>query len=277
MILSAGKKLLMSAGGATDPDALALIRRMTVRPSPKRQRLINKTIVGLKTAGIWVRLDAFYMLAAHTEQASFLNWRQNRFNCVQVGAQSFVADRGFKASGQTTYLRTGFVVGRDADTLFETRLNHVAAHINAPTSSGNRSLGYTASNGGNPFNMTAIRPNIGGQADANLDNNTADSVATTIPEVMVRGSRIASGAGQRTIVNKAAAVATNLQAVNPAARGMFCIGLPGGDEAGNPSSLVSGDSRLIRFVAFGGNGAAVESDAYFDIIQTYLKEVGAIP
>lgn len=278
MSLPSAKKLLMAAGGARDPDAKALIARMTVRPSITRQRLIDKTIVALKSAGIWSRLDCLYMLAAHSEQASFLNWRQNRFNCVKIGQQSFAPNTGFQAQGQTGYLRTGLVPKRDTDTMFATQLNHIAAHIHAPAAATGWSLGtFPQGSNGGTFALTAIRPRLSdGSATVHLDINSSQSIAGSYPELMVRAVKSANRQSFQTLVNKSGSVRSNNPSVAPDVRAMFNIGNLGADETGNPSSNLPGDSRLIRFVAIGGNGEALEAPAYFDIIQTYLREVGAI-
>ena len=38
-------------------------------------RLIDKAIGQLKMAGVWGKLDALYLLAAHTSQAALVNWK----------------------------------------------------------------------------------------------------------------------------------------------------------------------------------------------------------
>lgn len=57
-----------------EPETTALVAAMTVAPSPAHVAAINSTIVALKSAGLWTKID--YMAAAmHTLQANLLNWK----------------------------------------------------------------------------------------------------------------------------------------------------------------------------------------------------------
>ena len=105
------RKLTAASGGAgLDPDAITLIAAMTTPPSAARQRLISDHIVALKDAGIWALLDIYYVMAAHDEQASRLNWKNPAaFTLEANGVITFTADRGWQGDGSSGYLDTGWI------------------------------------------------------------------------------------------------------------------------------------------------------------------------
>lgn len=85
-------------------ETRALIGRMSVRPNADRRNAIDTLIRGLKDNGIWAKLDALYLLAAHTSQAGLLNWKGAVANLVGVNSPAFTVDRGFKLDGASNYL-----------------------------------------------------------------------------------------------------------------------------------------------------------------------------
>ena len=94
--------------GLFDSDAIALFDRMTVEPDVNRKAAISTLVTSLKSAGIWAKLDALYVLAAHDAQAARLNWVQDAFNLTPVNAPVFTVDRGYKGDGVAAYLESGF-------------------------------------------------------------------------------------------------------------------------------------------------------------------------
>lgn len=93
---------------AYDAAASALFARFTTDPGKMRKRDINALIVGLKTDGLWAKLDALYLPAAHDAQAAQRNWKSDTFNLSPVSSPVFTADRGYKGDGATSYLTTGY-------------------------------------------------------------------------------------------------------------------------------------------------------------------------
>lgn len=94
--------------GLYDPAANALFARLNTPPTSARKTLINNLIVSLKTAGVWSKLDAVYMLAAADSQASRQNWIADQYNPTPVSSPTFVVDRGYTGDGSASYLDTGF-------------------------------------------------------------------------------------------------------------------------------------------------------------------------
>jgi hypothetical protein len=104
------------SGASLDPDALTLIAAMTVAPNAARRQVISDHIVALKAAGIWALLDAYWMLAAHDEQASRLNWKSpGDFTLAPAGVIAFTTDRGWQGNGSSGYLDTGWLAACGAE------------------------------------------------------------------------------------------------------------------------------------------------------------------
>jgi len=91
-----------------DPAATDLIARMTTPPDAARAALINATVIRLKAAGLWTKLEVLYFLAAADSQAGLLNWISTSFNATVVNAPTFTADRGFAGNGTNSYLTTNW-------------------------------------------------------------------------------------------------------------------------------------------------------------------------
>lgn len=89
-------------------QARDLFDRFTTPPATDRRVLINTLIKSLVQAGIWDKLDAFYMLAAADAQSSLLNWVSTSYNLTAVNSPAFVANQGYTGDGATSYLDTGF-------------------------------------------------------------------------------------------------------------------------------------------------------------------------
>lgn len=98
------------AGGGVAflPESLALFARFTTPPTLTRMVLINTLIGSLVTAGVWSKLDAFYMLAAADAQSSLLNWVSTSYNLTAVNSPALVVDQGYTGDGATSYLDTNF-------------------------------------------------------------------------------------------------------------------------------------------------------------------------
>ncbi|KAA0971071.1 hypothetical protein FPY71_11540 [Aureimonas fodinaquatilis] len=91
-------------GPVLDPDAMALIARMSVEPNASRKLLISNLIKALKAGGVWSKLDAFYVLASHDAQAARLNWVSGLLGLSLVASPVFTVDRGYKGDGVSAYL-----------------------------------------------------------------------------------------------------------------------------------------------------------------------------
>lgn len=92
-----------------ETEADALFARFGTDPGSTRKGQMNTLIAAMKTAGVWAKLDAFYVLAAHAEADARLNWKSSNFNLTaSASAPTFTTDRGTAGSSTPRYFDTGF-------------------------------------------------------------------------------------------------------------------------------------------------------------------------
>ena len=89
-------------------ETTALLARFATQPPAARRTLINTLIAALKSGGVWTKLDALYVMAAHDAQAAQRNWVADRYNLTPVASPTFTVDRGYAGDGAAAYLNTGF-------------------------------------------------------------------------------------------------------------------------------------------------------------------------
>jgi len=91
------------------PQTNALIARMSPKPLPARESVINRLIATLIGAGVWTKLDVLQVYAADAQANALLNWIGNSYNASVVNTPTFTTDRGIAGvSGTTSYLRSGY-------------------------------------------------------------------------------------------------------------------------------------------------------------------------
>lgn len=87
-------------------ESIALFARMSSQPDATRKAAINTIITTLKSAGVWAKLEALQVYAAHDSQAALLNWISTSYNATN-SSSTFTANQGYKGNGSTTHLSTG--------------------------------------------------------------------------------------------------------------------------------------------------------------------------
>jgi hypothetical protein len=101
-----------SFGGFT-PEYVTLLSKATslgyTLPTAANQANQNKLIVDLKSAGVWDKLDVFYMFAnTGSKEFALLNWKNpNSFNASAVGAALTWNSSGY-VGGLLSYLNTNY-------------------------------------------------------------------------------------------------------------------------------------------------------------------------
>lgn len=89
-------------------ESQILFARMTTPPDDARKVLIDNCIKSLKSNGVWSKLDALWVPAAHAAQAAQLNWLSTSFTLQPVNTPTFTADRGYAGDGSSSYLDTNY-------------------------------------------------------------------------------------------------------------------------------------------------------------------------
>jgi hypothetical protein len=250
-----------SRGGGSPfaPEADALFARMTTAPTDARKTLVNNLIGSLKSAGVWQRLDAFYVIAAATAQAAQQNWVANAFNLSLVGAPTFTTDRGYAGDGATTYLSTGINLSAAGLKAVQDS-HHMAVWVNTDTAAN------VADAGGSDISIGGR--DVGGNITSRSASTTADTTAIAASNGWTLISRNNSadfrvdknGVLQQTKTRTSGAFASQT---------LFICGR--NDGAG---ALTAGTTRQQGAFAIGSALTEAEDLAFYNALNTYMAAVG---
>jgi len=85
-------------------------------PARARTFLLDDLVRALEAAGVWARLTALYLTAAHDEQAARLNLKTpGLYDLTPVNGPVFAADAGWSGDGVDAWLDTGLSASAVAD------------------------------------------------------------------------------------------------------------------------------------------------------------------
>lgn len=255
----------MFKGTNFDPSARALFSRMSVQPSQVRKRHINRLIVQLKAAGVWSKLDALYLIAAHDAQAARLNWVQDAFNLTAVNAPTFTADRGYAGDGSTSYLDTGFSPNPDG-VHFTLNSGSLAvwSRTNLDGADPGRIMGHTT-----PWSYIQARSNFfGASVNASVGGMISVNPGTGVGLFAVsrRGSADTEGYHNGTSVGTSATTPTSMPA-----NSLLILAVRSGG-GGAVSNHYAGEAAMGRIAA--GLTDTEEAD-FYAAVNTYLTALGA--
>jgi hypothetical protein len=248
---------VLDLDSATD----TLLAAMTQQPFDPRKQAIDDLVTGLKTAGVWAKLDLLYLLAAHTEQAARLNWKAPAsFACINVGAgPTFVADRGFTGNGSSTALNTqytpathGSQFAQDSASMWvwcRTNVAENAADIGAAVT-----------------HNTFVRSRSAGDAISYTVNGATTTTVASATSIGLTGISRADGTNQQSWKNGVA---------QGAAQAGASTGLPAGAVriCGRATDLWS--TKQISMAAVGAALSTQEALDLYTLTQAYLQSVGA--
>jgi len=108
------------APSAYDADYQAVLDRSTAlgytAPSAAQQTLQNTLVEDLKTAGVWDKLDLFYVFATDGDSDyATLNWKApSSHQVTKVSSPTFTANEGFTGNASSAYLETNYNPSNDA-------------------------------------------------------------------------------------------------------------------------------------------------------------------
>ena len=94
-------------------------------PSAAQQTLQNTLVEDLKTAGIWSKLDALYIMANDgSSDFGRLNWASpSTFALSEVSSPTFTSNEGFTGNGSSSTLDTGINMGVNTTQFNQSTLN----------------------------------------------------------------------------------------------------------------------------------------------------------
>jgi hypothetical protein len=245
--------------GVTDTDTASYIASMDVKPSAARSTLLDSLIDGLKTDGLWPKLDWLALFAAHAEQAGRVNVKYPwKAISASFGTMTFTVDRG-QASDSTGALWTNEKLVGTAGNVYAQNSAFVMTYINS--SSG--ATTNEAANGND--NTMLIQAGING---GNELHNLNDANATTIVSTGKNGGRIISRTSSSNFaVYKNGALVSTLTAASKAY-------VSGSAQFFRGSSGNASHSQQAA-VALGSGLSATDASNLHNRVLAYLTAIGA--
>ncbi len=249
-----------ASGPSYDADALAYFAAMTVPPSPPRKALLDALIVGLKSDGVWARLDWLSLFAAHGAQPARLNAKNPAQAFSLVAAPTFTADRGYAGNGSSSYLNSGWNPLSNA-VHYAQNACHLGVWVNSnPTNSGWAAGSLAA----------RINPNNGATTVSfAAQSGSGSSVASAAALGFTAWDRGGSNAGK---VFRGGVEVGSLATVSSAPTASdFFVGAY--NNAGTP--VYSATNTRIAAVCWGAHLTAAEHLALHGRLAAYLTAIGA--
>ncbi|WP_371346454.1 hypothetical protein [Ancylobacter sp. IITR112] len=254
-------------------EALDLFDRFTTPPTYERKLLINSLIRSLKTAGVWAKLDALYLLAAANAQAARLNWCGTNYTISSVNSPAFTADRGYAGNGSSAYLSTGFNAFTAAGAKFLQDTAHVSIWdlTNRAAASASIEVGL--------FNGSSYQNHINTRYTGNVALGRVNQGLTAAMQPSVTSSSgyyviSRTGATAQAMYKDGALLASNSSASVALSNANDFIPLLLGKTVGGP--LVNPSSDQLAAASIGGGLTSDDQAALYSAISTYLTAVGAI-
>ena len=131
---------LAGGGGGFDADYQAVLDRSAslgyTAPSASQQTLQNTLVADLKTAGVWDKLDLFYVFATDGDSDyATLNWKTPAsYQGTKVNSPTFTTNGGFAGNGSSSYLTTNYTPNTDAVNVTSTSMSAGGYEKISPTS-----------------------------------------------------------------------------------------------------------------------------------------------
>lgn len=257
-------------GGAVAPfafahvEAEALVARMAIQPDTARKGAIDALVGQLKAAGVWAKLDALYLLAAHDAQAARLNWIADLWALSPSGAPVFTADRGYATDGIDDALSLG--VGATAFAQFQRNSATVAIWSRSnKLDLGSGTIGNAATTGAR---ITLIPRNASGTIGSRLNSSTATG-----------GGAVETGWGLTAVTRTSSASVQHYKdgVASGVAGSATSAALTSATLSIGSAEGTSFGENQFQMVAFGGALTAQEHAGFHAAVSAYLTALGVAP
>lgn len=260
--------LRRGAGAAYATETQTILDAFAVEPDSTRKSAIDALVVRLKDGGIWSQLDFLRILAAHTQQAALINWKNpGTHDATEVNAPTFTVDRGFAGDGATSYLNTNFTPSVDGVKYLQDDASFGAYSRTGLATDGCYIGGYSGSLGNNAHLLHFTTQD---RLVARVNQSSSDFLdisPTTYPGLIV-ARRSASNAQQ--IYKNGSSIFSNTTASNSLMTvPMFSLARNENGTAG----LFSNQQISADFA--GAAMSAAEQLELFSAIEEYMDAVGA--
>lgn len=243
---------------AVTTESETLINAMSPRPGRARMNLVDFTLSAHKAAGIYAKRDAFWLIAAHSEQAGSLNWKNpSTYTLTPVNTPTFDVDRGYSGDASTSYVDTGFA--STASDQF--------------TQNANNQMMWTDSD----LTTSLFGFGGGGERYGIAPRSTSDKIRyySSNGSIVDTTNTVTTSKGM-TSVNRSAGNAVQIYRDNvqfeTSTAGAFSqnsVTMKLGATSTTPTT-----THRFNAAAFGGSLTQAESLSEFNIFSNYLKRVG---
>jgi len=165
-----------ATAGGFDADYQAVLDYATTQgytaPSAAQQTLQNTLVTDLKTAGVWDKLDLFYVFATDGDSDyATLNWKTpTSFQTTKVNSPTFTSNQGFTGDGTSAYLNTSFRPLTNGNN-YQANNASIGVYYNSSLSSNN--LYLSAYRTSADTDETFLR--AGGNAPNTINNNNSSN------------------------------------------------------------------------------------------------------
>jgi hypothetical protein len=261
------------AAAALDPATIAWAAQVVTNGgtvSAGRKTTVNNLITGLKSDGVWTKLDRLWILAAENTQSALTDMVAGSL-AVAHGSPTFTTDRGYTGvdGSNTVYLDTNYNPTINA-TNFTTNAAHASAWsvTNTAVASGGAMFGFVNGTANNQITI--------------LDTYTDGNIYARIVDATGSGSQGAPGTrAGHWIINRSGASATQLYQNGSlfsspnAGSGALENGniyILTYNQAGTAASI--GTPQQIACHSLGGNLSSTNASNFYTRLRTYMTAVG---
>ncbi|MBY5698391.1 hypothetical protein [Rhizobium leguminosarum] len=119
--------------GGLDADVASFFARLTTPPTAERASLYSTLILSLKSAGVWSKLDALWIMAAADSQAARLNLVSSSYPLTPISNPVFTVDRGYTGDGSASYLDTNMDTGAGGSVKIQRNSAFMGCYVNTAT------------------------------------------------------------------------------------------------------------------------------------------------
>jgi hypothetical protein len=257
-----------TGGGASyDADASALFARFTTPPTDARKALINTMILSLKTASVWSKLDALYVLAAADSQAARQNWIQNLYNATAVSSPTFTADRGYQGDGASSYLTTGFTPSSAVSPKYVQNSAHLSVWSRTDVESSGVIMGART---GAFSNQALIQPRVTGSVLVGRINQNGNGANLTNGNSSGHIISNRTDSANRKGFRNGVSLGSLAEATNAVPTAAIFVGAY--SDNGTPGGF---GTWQIAASSIGASLSDAEALAFYNALQTYMTAVGA--
>lgn len=239
---------MTAVGVVVDPATLAWADAVVAAGgtvSYPRRILVDNLIKGLKTDGIWTKLDRLWLLAAENQKSALIDL-VGRSTATLVSVPPFTPDLGYTCDSAVAYVDTGFVPATHG---VNYTLN--AAHVSVWSLTSAQSGQYTGNAG--QTNIFTAYPD--GNTYIRINNNAGGAGPNS------NGSGFFLG------------VRTSASAVTGYRNGGVIINTGDGTLALDTGTWSLLD-RQIAATSLGGTMSGADSTNYYNRLRTYMTAVG---